>query len=102
MQNWEGPGEAEVEQASTLLAEGGERCQQCWAFSRALGGLIEELGPWQIAHFLAMTQNAEAAQALRRYLRSSDPDYANHVAQLIEATDWSQQSPELARGFGSD
>jgi len=102
MQPWEGQDEEELEQACSLLSEGGERCQRCWALSRALGGLIEELGPWKLAHFIAMSQDAAMAQAVRQYLETAWPTQALQIEQLIEATDWSQQSPELARGFGSD
>lgn len=89
-------------EAATLVAECGERSKDCWALQTVLDELIEFVGPWKLAHFIATTPNKAAATALERYLETHWPDYAHSVEQLIEATNWAKEGERLEREFGAD
>lgn len=88
--------------SAQLLAECGERSSQCWALQAVLDAVIEGVGPWWLAHFLATTPNREAAEALEGYLEERWPAYAETIEQLMVATDWSGETSELERDFGGD
>lgn len=75
--------------------------RDCWALRVVLDEVIESLGPWWLAHFIATTQNKAAAAALENYLKIHWPAYAESVEQLIAAASWTKET-NLAREFGED
>ncbi len=88
--------------AATLVAECGERSKDCWALQTVLDELIEFVGPWKLAHFIATTTNPTAATALKRYLEAHWPDYLRSIKEMIAATSWKKGEEELEREFGDD
>lgn len=88
--------------AATLVAECGERSKDCWALQTVLDELIEFVGPWKLAHFIATTPNKDAALALEQYLETHWSDYARSVAEMIEAANWKKGAEEIEREFGDD
>jgi hypothetical protein len=84
------------------MAECGERASRCIVLQIVLDELIESVGPWKLAHFIATASNKTAATALERYLEIHWPDYARSVESMIEAATWRKGDEELEREFGDD
>jgi len=62
-----------------------------------------EFSPWEMAHYLLLTNDKEGADALRALMRKEDPGAAYRVDTLLSATRWrSEQMEHLARDFGSE
>lgn len=91
-----------LDKSAQLLAECGQGGSPCWALRAVLDAVIEGMGPWWLAHFLATTPNREAAEALEGYLEERWPAYAETIEQLTAAADWSGETSELERDFGGD
>jgi GAF domain-containing protein len=91
-----------LEQATCVMAECGERATRCAVLQLVLDELIESVGPWKLAHFIATTKNQAAAAALEKYVEMHWPDCAHKVAELLEATAWQKGEEELEREFGGD
>lgn len=87
-------------QTANLLAECGKR--GCWALRVVLDEVIEGLGPWWLAHFIATTPNKTAVAALEGYLKAQWPAYAEAVEQLIAAANWTKEANGLPKEFGED
>lgn len=94
--------EEALDQTACLLAECGERGKSCWALQVVLDEVIQSVGPWWLAHFIATTPNRPAADALEEYLKAKWPAHAERVAQMIEATNWTEETNHLARELGED
>jgi GAF domain-containing protein len=91
-----------LEQTTCVMAECGERATRCAVLQLVLDELIESMGPWKLAHFIATTKNQAAAAALEKYVEMHWPDYARKVTELLEATAWQKGEEELEREFGGD
>ncbi|GBC75878.1 hypothetical protein HRbin07_00070 [bacterium HR07] len=91
-----------LDQTACVMAECGEQATRCFVLQVVLDELIESVGPWKLAHFLATTKNQAAATTLERYLEKNWPDYAHKVAELLEAAAWQKGEEELEREFGGD
>ncbi len=91
-----------LEQTTCAITECGERATRCFVLQMVLGELIESVGPWKLAHFIATTKNQAAATALEKYVEGHWPDYAHKVAELLEAAAWKRGEEELEREFGGD
>ncbi len=91
-----------LDQAACVMTECGERATQCFVLQIVLDELIESVGPWKLAHFIATSKNQAAATALGKYLERYWPDYAHKVMEMLEATSWQKGEEELEREFGDD
>jgi len=91
-----------LDQATCMMTECGERATRCAVLQLVLDELIESVGPWKLAHFIATTKNQAAAAALEKYVELHWPDYAHKVTELLEATAWQKGEEELEREFGGD
>jgi hypothetical protein len=91
-----------LDQTACVMAECSERATRCVALQIVLDELIESVGPWKLAHFIATTPNKAAATALERYLGTHWPNYSYTVEQMLAATHWTKETHELEREFGGD
>lgn len=91
-----------LDQAACLMTECGERATRCIMLQIVLDELIESVGPWKLAHFIATSKNQTAAAALEKYLEQNWPDYAHKVTEMLEAATWRKGEEELEREFGGD
>lgn len=91
-----------LDQAACVMTECGERATRCVMLQIVLDELIERVGPWKLAHFIATSRNQAAAMALGRYLEQNWPDYAHKVTEMLEAATWQKGEEELEREFGGD
>lgn len=91
-----------LDQTACVMAECSERATRCVALQIVLDELIESVGPWKLAHFIATTPNKAAATALERYLGTHWPDCARSVEGMIEAASWQKGEEEIEREFGGD
>ena len=91
-----------LDQTACVMVECGTRADRCAVLEIVLDELIESMGPWKLAHFIATTPNKTAAVALGRYLEAHWPDYAHSVEEMIEAASWKKGEEELEREFGGD
>ncbi len=91
-----------LDQAACVMAECGARATRCFVLQVVLDELIESVGPWKLAHFIATSKNQAAATALGKYLEQNWPDYAHSVEEMIEAASWKKGEEELEREFGED
>ncbi len=91
-----------LDQATCVMTECGERATRYAVLQVVLDELIESVGPWKLAHFIATTENQAAAAALEKYVEMHWPDYAHKVKELLEATAWQKGEEELEREFGGD
>lgn len=91
-----------LDQAACVMTECGERATRCFVLQIVLDELIESVGPWKLAHFLATTKNHTAAAALSHYLERNWPDCAHKVTEMLEAASWQKGEEELEREFGGD
>ncbi len=91
-----------LDQAACVMTECGERATRCVMLQIVLDELIERVGPWKLAHFIATSKNQAAAAALGRYLEQNWPDYAHKVTEMLEAATWQKGEEELEREFGGD
>jgi hypothetical protein len=84
------------------MTECGERATRCAVLQVVLDELIESVGPWKLAHFIATAPNKAAATALEHYLEIHWPDCAHSVERMLEAATWKKGEEELEREFGED
>lgn len=91
-----------LDQTACMMIECGERASRCLVLQIVLDELIESVGPWKLAHFIATAPNKAAATALEHYLEIHWPDYAHSVERMIEAVTWKKGEEELEREFGDD
>jgi hypothetical protein len=91
-----------LDQAACVMTECGERATRCVMLQIVLDELIESVGPWKLAHFMATSKNQAAATALGKYLERYWPDYAHKVTEMLAAASWRKGEEELEREFGGD
>jgi hypothetical protein len=68
--------------------------------SQELDHVIQQLGAHHVAHFLATTADAHAAEALRRYLSTYWPAYDELIERLIRAARRTSENEDLLSDFG--
>jgi len=68
--------------------------------SKELDRVIQRVGAHHVAHFLATTPDAQAAEGLKTYLRKYWPAYYELVDRLIRAARRSPENEDLQTDFG--